>query len=111
MHGGLRSQYGILGIDGISTLSGMFDSVSMLIRSILMQLLTPEKMRGRVSAINSMFIISSNEIGAFESGTAARLLGLVPSVVMGGIATLFIVVATTVLSPKLRKTVVDTEEK
>ena len=56
-------------------LGGAFDSVSMIIRSTLMQLLTPDSMRGRVSAINSMFIISSNEIGAFESGMAASLLG------------------------------------
>ncbi len=88
--------------------SGVFDSISMLIRSTLVQLLTPDPMRGRVSAINSMFIISSNEIGAFESGTAARLMGLVPSVVAGGIATLCIVVSTAVLSPKFRKTVVNT---
>jgi hypothetical protein len=58
-----------------------------------MQLLTPEAMKGRVSAVNSMFIISSNEIGAFESGVAAKLLGLVPSIVFGGIATLSVVAA------------------
>ncbi len=91
--------------------SGGFDSVSVLIRSTLMQLLTPDHMRGRISAINSMFIISSNEIGAFESGTAARFLGLVPSVVLGGIATLFIVTVTAVVSPKLRRTVVDANQK
>jgi MFS family permease len=91
--------------------SGAFDSVSMLIRSTLMQLLTPDNMRGRISAINSMFIISSNEIGAFESGTAARLLGLVPSVVLGGIATLVIVGLTAFISPQLRKTVVHAQDK
>jgi MFS family permease len=91
-------------------LSGCFDSVSMVIRSTLMQLLTPETMRGRVSSVNSMFIISSNEIGAFESGTAARFLGLVPSVVMGGCATLLVVAMTTLLSPKLRRTVVKVDE-
>lgn len=74
-------------------LSGAFDSVSMIIRGTLMQLLTPENMKGRVSAVNSMFIISSNEIGAFESGVAAKLLGLVPSIVFGGIATLSVVAA------------------
>jgi MFS family permease len=73
--------------------SGAFDSVSMIIRGTLMQLLTPENMKGRVSAVNSMFIISSNEIGAFESGVAAKLLGLVPSIVFGGIATLSVVAA------------------
>lgn len=87
--------------------SGAFDSVSMIIRSTLMQLLTPDHMRGRVSSISSMFIISSNEIGAFESGTAARLLGLVPSVVFGGIGTLIVVATIAKLSPKLRKTVVE----
>ena len=59
-----------------------------------MQLLTPEQMRGRVSAVNSMFIGSSNEIGAFESGTAARLLGTVPSVLFGGTMTLIVVTIT-----------------
>ena len=87
--------------------SGVFDSISMLIRSMMMQRLTPDNMMGRVSSINSMFIISSNEIGAFESGTAARLLGLVPSVVAGGCMTLLIVAATALISPKLRKTVVN----
>ena len=87
-------------------LSGIVDSISMVIRSTLMQWLTPDAMRGRVSAVNSMFIISSNEIGAFESGTAAKLLGLVPSIVCGGICTLVVVAATTLLSPKMRKLVV-----
>jgi hypothetical protein len=90
-------------------ISGAFDSVSMLIRGTLMQLLTPDTMRGRVSAINSMFIISSNEIGSFESGTAARLMGLVPSVVFGGCMTLVVVLTTAFSSSKLRKTVVDTQ--
>jgi MFS family permease len=91
-------------------LSGAFDSVSMIIRSTLMQLLTPDNMRGRVSAVGSMFIISSNEIGAFESGTAAALLGLMPSVVFGGIGTLIVVAMTALLSPKLRRTAVTAEE-
>ena len=64
--------------------SGAFDSVSMVIRGTLMQLLIPDTMRGRVSALNSMFIISSNEIGAFESGLAASLIGLIPSLLFGG---------------------------
>nr|WP_262918266.1 MFS transporter [Mucilaginibacter straminoryzae] len=70
---------------------GAFDSISVIIRGTLMQLLTPEQMRGRVSAVNSMFIGSSNEIGAFESGTAARILGTVPAVIFGGTMTLMIV--------------------
>lgn len=86
-------------------LSGAFDSVSMVIRGTLMQLLTPETMRGRVSAVNSMFIISSNEIGSFESGLAARLFGLVPSVVIGGCATLGVAAIAT-LQKDFRKTAI-----
>jgi MFS family permease len=88
-------------------LSGAFDSVSMIVRGTIMQLLTPEKMRGRVSAVNSMFIISSNEIGAFESGVAASFLGLVPSIIFGGVGTLIVVAVTAVMVPSLRKAVVD----
>lgn len=89
-------------------LSGAFDSVSMVIRGTLMQILTPEHMRGRVSAVNSMFIISSNEIGAFESGTAATLFGLVPSIVIGGAGTLTVVGAVAALSPKFRALKIET---
>lgn len=92
-------------------LSGAFDSVSMIIRSTIMQLLTPDHMRGRVSSVNSMFIISSNEIGAFESGVAAKFLGLVPSVVFGGVGTLVVVAVTAILSPKLRNTVIDAKDE
>ena len=93
---------------GFLAISGSFDSVSMVIRGTLMQILTPDAMRGRVSAVNSMFIISSNEIGAFESGLAAKLLGLVPSVVIGGMGTLVVVALTALVSPKFRRTVVNT---
>ena len=85
-------------------LSGAFDGVSMVIRSTILQLLTPEGMRGRVSAVSSVFITSSNEIGAFESGLAARALGLITSVVFGGAMTLGIVGATAVLVPELART-------
>ena len=71
-------------------LEGSFDSVSVIIRSTIMQLLTPDEMRGRVSAVNSMFIGSSNEIGAFESGLTAKLMRTIPSVVFGGSMTLAI---------------------
>ena len=71
---------------GLLALSGMADNVSVVIRSTLIQLLTPPQMLGRVSAVNSIFIGSSNELGAFESGVAARLLGAVPAVVLGGSA-------------------------
>jgi len=73
---------------------GAFDAVSVIIRSTLMQLLTPDEMRGRVSAVNSMFIGSSNEIGDFESGMAARLLNTIPAVLFGGSMTLLIVTFT-----------------
>lgn len=73
---------------------GAFDSVSVVIRSTIMQLLTPDQMRGRVSAVNSMFIGSSNEIGAFESGLTAKLMRTVPAIVFGGSMTLGIVFIT-----------------
>ncbi|PZQ47671.1 MAG: MFS transporter [Micavibrio aeruginosavorus] len=90
-------------------LSGMFDSVSMVIRQTLMQLLTPDHMRGRVSSVNSMFIISSNEIGAFESGALAKLIGVVPAVVAGGVGTLLVAGGAAWLSPEMRKTVIHPE--
>jgi hypothetical protein len=74
-----------------------------VIRSTILQLATPDEMRGRVSAINGIFIGSSNELGAFESGVAAKLLGLVPSVIFGGCMTLGVVAATARLAPKLRR--------
>jgi len=83
--------------------SGMFDSVSVVIRSTIMQTLTPDAMRGRVSSVNTIFIGSSNEIGAFESGFAASLLGLVPSVIFGGTMTLLVVILTYRFAPSLRK--------
>lgn len=85
-------------------LSGAFDGVSMVIRSTLLQLLTPDNMRGRVSALSSVFITSSNEIGAFESGLAARFMGLVTSVVFGGSMTLAVVAITAWKTPELRRT-------
>jgi MFS family permease len=83
--------------------SGALDNVSVVLRSTLLQTLTPEHMLGRVSSVNQVFIGSSNEIGAFESGLAARLLGLVPSVVFGGCMTLLVVGFTTWKVPELRK--------
>lgn len=71
--------------------SGAFDSVSVVIRQTLLQLMTPDAMRGRVMAVNGIFVSSSNELGAFESGTAARLMGVIPSAVFGGVMTLVIV--------------------
>jgi len=83
-------------------MSGIFDGVSVVMRNTIMQLVTPDVMRGRVSAINGIFIGSSNELGAFESGVMARLMGLVPSVIFGGIMTLSVVGVTAKFAPKLR---------
>ena len=84
-------------------MAGVFDEVSVYIRSSLMQHLTPEHMKGRVSSVNFIFITSSNEIGAFESGLAAKLMGTVPSVVFGGCMSLFIAGFTWWRAAKLRK--------
>lgn len=83
-------------------LSGVFDCVSVIVRGTLIHTLTPENMKGRVSAVNSMFIGSSNEIGAFESGFAAKLMGVVPSVVFGGCMTIAVVAITAWKAVKLR---------
>ncbi len=87
----------------ILLLSGVFDNVSVVIRSTILQSHTPDHMRGRVAAVNSIFVGSSNEIGAFESGVAARLLGLVNSVVFGGCVTLLVTAIGWKKSPALRK--------
>ena len=84
-------------------LSGMLDNVSVVIRSTLLTLRTPRHMLGRVSAVNQIFIGSSNEIGSFESGVAAKLLGAVRSVIFGGIVTLGVVGVTAWRIPPLRK--------
>jgi MFS family permease len=84
-------------------LSGMLDGVSVYVRGTIYQLMTPDDMKGRVSAVNNIFIGSSNEIGEFESGVAAKLLGVVRSVVVGGTLTLLVVAVTAFKAPKLRK--------
>lgn len=84
-------------------LSGMVDTVSVVVRSTLLQVMTPDHLLGRVASVNAIFIGSSNELGAFESGTAARLIGTVPSVVLGGMATLLVVAITAVKVPALRR--------
>jgi hypothetical protein len=88
---------------GLLALSGMFDNVSVIIRGTILQMYTPDAMRWRVASVNSLFIGSSNELGSFESGLAARIMGLVPSVVFGGAMTVMIVLTTAGLAPKLRK--------
>jgi len=88
---------------GILLLSGVMDGISVVTRGTIMQLKTPDHMRGRVLSVNSMFINSSNELGQFESGIMARLLGVVPSVVFGGCMTLLVVAFTWFKAPTLRK--------
>ena len=87
----------------ILALSGAFDNVSVVLRSTILQLLCPDEMRGRVSSVSTMFISSSNELGAFESGFAAKLLGLIPSVVLGGSIAVVSVMAAGKWLPELRK--------
>jgi MFS family permease len=84
-------------------IAGMLDGISVVVRGTVMQLRTPDHMRGRVSSVGSMFINSSNELGQFESGLAARLMGVVPSVIFGGFMTLLVVIITWWKAPTLRK--------
>jgi hypothetical protein len=83
-------------------LTGACDNISVVVRHTLVQLLTPDAMRGRVSAVNNIFIGSSNELGAFESGITAALWGPVRSVVLGGIGTILVVLATAWKWPEVR---------
>jgi MFS family permease len=83
--------------------SGIFDGISVVIRQTILQLKTPDDMRGRVSAVNSIFVGSSNELGAFESGVTAKLMGTVTAVVFGGSMTLLTVLVTGIASPSFRK--------
>jgi len=84
-------------------IAGMLDGVSVVVRGTIMQLKTPDAMRGRVMSVNSMFINSSNELGQFESGVAAKMMGVVPSVIFGGCMTLLVVIVTAIKAPSLRK--------
>ena len=92
-------------------LSGVFDGISVVIRQTILFLKTPDNMRGRVSAVNSMFVGSSNELGAFESGLTAKLMGTVTAVVFGGSMTLIIVALTSFISPTFRNLDLSAEEK
>lgn len=82
--------------------SGMFDGISVMVRGTILQLTTPDEMRGRVASVNSMFINSSNELGMMESGLAAKAFGLIPSVIMGGIITIIVVITTWYKAPALK---------
>lgn len=99
--------FGLSSIFWVSVLalffSGVTDGVSMVIRQTILQLKTPDHMRGRVASVNSMFVGSSNELGAFESGVTAKLMGSVTAVVFGGTMTILTVVTTGLVSPSFRK--------
>jgi hypothetical protein len=84
-------------------LLGALDQISVVVRSTLVQVLTPNEMLGRVSAVNNVFISSSNQLGAFESGAVARLIGPVGSVVFGGVGTILVVVAVAAAWPEVRR--------
>ncbi len=84
-------------------MSGVLDGISVIVRSTILQLKTPDEMRGRVASLNSIFIMSSNELGAFESGLTSRIMGVVPAVVFGGGMTLLVVIVTWFKAPGLRK--------
>jgi MFS family permease len=88
---------------GALLFSGLFDGISVVVRGNILQLKTPDELRGRVMSVNAMFINSSNEIGQFESGIAARLMGVVPSVVFGGCMTILVAAFTWWKAPTLRK--------
>ena len=83
--------------------SGVLDGISVIVRSTILQLKTPDEMRGRVASLNSIFIMSSNELGAFESGLSAKILGVVPAVVFGGCMTLVVTAITYFKAPTLKK--------
>ena len=99
--------FGLSSVFWISVLalffSGVTDGVSMVIRQTILQIKTPDHMRGRVASVNSMFVGSSNELGAFESGLTAKIMGTVTAVVFGGTMTLVTVVTTGIVSPSFRK--------
>lgn len=84
-------------------ISGCMDGVSVIVRSTIIQLNTPDELRGRVMSVNSMFINSSNELGQFESGLAAKLMGVVPSVIFGGCMTIGVVIFNWIKVPSLKK--------
>ena len=84
-------------------IAGMLDGISVVIRGTILQLTTPDEMRGRVSSVNSMFVNSSNELGQFESGFTARIFGAAPAVIFGGVMTILVVIITWIKAPGIRK--------
>jgi MFS family permease len=91
-------------------MSGVTDGISMIIRQTIVRVLSPDRIRGRVSSVNWVFIGASNELGAFESGVAARLLGAATSVIAGAVLTLGVVALVTVAVPTLRRLDLDKAE-
>lgn len=91
-------------------LGGLFDSISVVIRGTILQLYTPDEMRGRVASVNTMFISSSNELGALESGATAKWMGTVPAVIFGGVMTLLVVGVTYAKAPILKVLKLDPNE-
>ena len=88
---------------GLLFFSGVFDGISVVIRRSLLRLLSPEHLRGRIAAANWIFICSSNELGAFESGLVAAWIGTIPCVALGGVVTLLVVAAVARFAPELRR--------
>lgn len=84
-------------------MSGVLDGISVIVRSTILQLKTPDHMRGRVASLNSIFVMSSNELGSFESGVTAKLMGVVPAVVFGGCMTIAVVITTWFKAPEIKK--------
>jgi MFS family permease len=107
--------FGLSSLFWISVLSlfiyGLTDGISMVIRQTILQLKTPDHLRGRVASVNSIFVGSSNELGAFESGLTAKLMGTVTAVVFGGTITMLTAVATAFVSPSFRKLDLTEDEK
>ena len=108
---GFGISWGFIVAFAMLLLGGMLDAVSVVIRGTILQLYTPDSMRGRVAAVNTMFISSSNELGAMESGITAKWMGTVPAVVFGGCMTLLVVGVTYFASPLLRMLNLHEEKK
>src|SRR5205823_3890038 len=108
---GCKISWAFLLATGMLLAGGMLDAVSVVIRSTVLQIHTPDAMRGRVAAVNTMFISSSNELGAMESGITAKWMGTVPAVIFGGCMTLVVVGVTYFAAPMLRMLKLDTVEE
>ena len=83
--------------------AGLYDAVSVVVRGTILQLFTPDELRGRVASINLIFINSSNELGQFESGVTSRIFGTLPAIIFGGAMSIVIVAGTWYKFPKLKK--------